>query len=109
MLFRLSAYDWLQKQWDALSILELGALHHLFQQQAQRIDQQVTLTSRELFAPIIAMQSASLRGFDRLAINNRCIRSALMNGCCSRSYLNTLHTESESGAMSPSFRFPISI
>src|SRR6266478_7030073 len=64
------AFDWLQKQWDAFPILELGAMHHHFQQQAQRIDQQVTLTSRELFAAIIAMRSASFGGFDRLAINN---------------------------------------
>jgi hypothetical protein len=29
------AFDWLQKQWDALSILQLGVMHHHFQQQAQ--------------------------------------------------------------------------
>jgi hypothetical protein len=42
------ALDWLQKQWDALPILDLGAMDHHFKQQAQRIDQQVTLPSREL-------------------------------------------------------------
>src|SRR5260370_25319761 len=42
------AFDWLQKQWDALPILQLGAMHHHFQQQAQRVDEQVTLPSREL-------------------------------------------------------------
>ena len=35
------AFDWLQKEWDALPILELGAMHHHFEQQAQGIDQQV--------------------------------------------------------------------
>src|SRR5260370_10700137 len=54
------AFDWLQKQWDALPILELGAMHHHFQQQAQRIDQQVSFASRELFTSIIAMEPASL-------------------------------------------------
>ena len=42
------AFDWLQKQWDALPILELGAMHHHFEQQTQRIDQQVSLASGEL-------------------------------------------------------------
>ena len=42
------AFDRLQKQWNALSILELGAMHHHFEEQAQRIDQQVTLASGEL-------------------------------------------------------------
>ena len=42
------AFDWLQKQWNALSILQLGAMHHHFEEQAQRIDQQVSFASREL-------------------------------------------------------------
>jgi len=71
------AFDRLQKQWDALSILQLGALHHHFEEQAQRIDQQVSFASRELFASIIAMWPASFGGFDRLASNNRCTRRRL--------------------------------
>jgi hypothetical protein len=42
------AFDWLQKQWDALSILDISTMHHYFQQQAHRIHQDVSLASGEL-------------------------------------------------------------
>src|SRR5260221_9180048 len=95
------AFDWLQKQWDALSILELGAMHHHFQQQAQRIDQQVTLPSRELFAPIIAMRSASFGGFDRLAINNRCARCRLASVLHAQALPQRLHHSFPNAGVTP--------
>jgi hypothetical protein len=39
-------------------------------QQAQRIDEEVSFASGELFASIVAMRPASLRGFHRLTIKN---------------------------------------
>src|SRR5512142_504506 len=66
------AFDRLQEEWDTLSILKLGAMHHHFEQQSHGVYKQVPFASGELFPPIIAMQPASLRGFDRLTINNRC-------------------------------------
>jgi hypothetical protein len=64
------AFDRLQQQRDALSVLDIRTMHHHFEQKAQRIDQQVSFASGELFASIVAMRPAPLRGFDRLTIDN---------------------------------------
>src|SRR5713226_8184834 len=63
------AFDRLQEQRDALSILDISTMHHHFEQQSQRIDQDVSFASGELFSSIIAMRAASLRRFDRLTSN----------------------------------------
>src|SRR6266566_725455 len=64
------AFDWLQEQRDALSILDIGSVDHHFEQQSQCIDQNVPFASRELFATIIAMRPAPLGGFHRLTVEN---------------------------------------
>jgi len=42
------ALDWLQQQRDALSILDIGGMDHHFEQQAQRVDEEVPFASRQL-------------------------------------------------------------
>ena len=42
------ALDWLQQQRDTLSILDISTMHDHFEQQAQRIDQQMAFASGEL-------------------------------------------------------------
>src|SRR6266849_1368098 len=64
------AFDWLQQERDTLTILDIGPMHHHFEQQSQRIDQDVPFASRELFAAIIAMRPAPLSGFHRLTVDN---------------------------------------
>jgi hypothetical protein len=42
------ALDWLQQQRDALSILDISTMHDHFEEQAQRIDQQMSFPAGEL-------------------------------------------------------------
>ena len=39
------ALDWLEEQRDTLSILDIGGVNDHFEQQSQRVDQQVPFTS----------------------------------------------------------------
>ena len=42
------AFDWLQQERDTLTILDIGPMHYHFEQQSQRIDQDVPFASGEL-------------------------------------------------------------
>jgi len=42
------ALDWLQQERDTLTILDIGPMHYHFEQQSQRIDQDVPFASGEL-------------------------------------------------------------
>ena len=64
----------LEQEGHTLAILEIGGMHHHFEQQTHRIDKQVTFAPVHFLPPVISMRPTALRRFDRLAIDDRCAR-----------------------------------
>lgn len=63
-----------QQELGAVTILQGGAMHHDGENQSQSVDQEVSFSSVDLLASIIAAFSGLLSHFNALAVDNRSAR-----------------------------------
>ncbi len=61
----------LQHQAGAIAILDVGGVHDHRQNQTQRINQEMALSSHDLLARIVAAHSSVVRYFNALAVEDR--------------------------------------
>src|SRR5438067_4696310 len=67
---RKQTLDRLQQERHTLSILDIGLMDHHVEEQTRRIDEDVSLPSRQLLAAIVAVRSTSVRASHRLTIDD---------------------------------------
>ena len=70
--------DGFQEIGGTIAILDVGAVHHETDHQAERIDDDMTLAAFGLLARIVAPDAAAFRGFDALAIDHTGRRACLL-------------------------------
>jgi hypothetical protein len=64
----------LQQEFGSGAIVDVGWMHAVLQQIALCINEKMALAALDLLAAIVPTRSAHLRGFDRLAVDDRCCR-----------------------------------
>ena len=62
--------DLLENQFRPVSVLNVRWMHHDRQDQAQRVDEQMTFSPLHLFARVVATRPWGFRGFHRLTIQD---------------------------------------
>src|SRR5438876_10707778 len=86
-----ATFDRLQQEFHPLAVLDISSMHDHLEQQPHRADEQVPFAPRELLPPIIAVGSAALRGFDRLAINDHTAGGGFAPGLHAQSLAQRRH------------------